>query len=110
MVYSNVIHIIPDITLSMHGPAVLPWPFLRCLSLWIQWAPHVSKSGTKVPQGLQKSEFHVMQYQLFTKAAITLKLEALFVQNLTLRISTVGFVFVQFIELIRLTLINRDAK
>jgi len=51
-----------------------------------------------------------MQYQLFTKAAITLKLEALFVRNLTLRISTVGFVFVQFIELIRLTLINRDAK
>ena len=52
----------------------------------------------------------MVQRRLFTKAAITLKLEALFVQNLTLRISTVGFVFVQFIELIRLTLINRDAK
>jgi len=44
------------------------------------------------------------------KAAITLKPEAIFVQNLTLRKSIAGFKFVQFIELIKLTLINRDAQ
>ena len=52
----------------------------------------------------------MIQHQLFTKVAITLKLEALFVQNLTLRKSIVSFMFTQFIELIKLTLINHDAK
>ena len=43
---------------------------------------------------------HVVQRRLFTKAAITLKLEALFVQNLTLKKYIISFKFAQFIELI----------
>ena len=63
-----------------------------------------------LPHVIQKSEFHLMQHQLFMKGAITLKLETLFAQNLTLRKSIVSFMLVEFMELIKLKLIDRDAK
>jgi len=54
-----------------------------------------------------------MQHQPSAKileAAITLKPVALFTQNLALRKSIASFRFIQFLELIRPTLTERDAK